>query len=70
MSYVKVLQPTMAYDAGSWHATCLNVQLVMNNATGVPWLWCPDCRCTAQLDLVADPITHESSRRPRREVTE
>jgi len=61
MSYLKSAEPHSAYDLGGWHLQCVDVQLVMNPVSGIPWLYCPQCRCTVQVDLVADRIDPISS---------
>lgn len=54
-----------AFDVGNWHRACPVVELHINAATGVPWVYCPSCRCTAQLDVVSPRIDPVSSRQPR-----
>lgn len=67
MPYVSSPEPYLAFDLGGWHASCPDdqVHLIMSDASGVPWLYCSLCRCTAQIDLVADHITPASSKEAR-----
>lgn len=67
-NYVESQKAEAAFDLGNWHPNCVGVQLHINAATGIPWLFCPVCRCTAQVDVVSPHITPASSRSPREVV--
>lgn len=54
-SYPRTRAASNALHAPDWHASCVNVELHMYPGRG-PVLWCPDCRCMASLEAVADKV--------------
>jgi hypothetical protein len=62
----KVPNGSHAFEYGDWHATCTGVQVFHSAASGRGLVvWCPECRCVADLEAVAARITFESSRTAR-----
>jgi hypothetical protein len=55
-----------AFEYGDWHPTCKNVQVFHSSASGRGLVvYCPDCRCVADLEAVSGRITFESSKEAR-----
>ena len=64
-NYVETDESQAAFDLRAFHGDCAGVELMINPVSGVPWAYCPVCRCTAQLDIVAPHITPQSVRLKR-----
>lgn len=56
-----------AFSCKSWHGPCANVTLVTKSVqTGIGvMLWCPDCRCAADLEAVGDRLDVQASKAVR-----
>jgi len=54
----------LSFEVG-FHRGCKNVKIVPNDAAGIPWVYCEDCRCLSHLELSGDnPRTWEAQLTP------